>query len=183
MGEKMTNKRTYYTVDSEQDDYWLRKALEAGSIRLKGDRNWWSLYFTTREAAEEFVRDVFADYCEDLSDVSRRGFARADDEAKAAKEVGLSSLLMRERDVYRNRFVPDGTSIEVTDWGQMMMTRKVEAQVFNTVTERHEIIVGGETYFKEVKREVASNWYEAYPEVVRVQVNTVEMYVVGEDEP
>ena len=177
-----TTKRTYYTVSTEQDDYWLRKALEAGSFRISGHDDRWSIYFQTREAAEKFVRDAFADYCEDVSAVSRRGFARADDEAKAAKEVGLSSLLLRERDVYRNRFVVDGTSIEVSDWGEMTMTRKTEAQVFTTVTERHEIIVGGETYFKEVKREVASSWYEAYPEVVRVQVNKLEIHIVGEDE-
>jgi hypothetical protein len=55
------------------------------------------------------------------------------------------------------------------------------SEPLNAVTKRHEIIVEGETYFKEVKREVASSWYEAYPEVVRVQVNKVELYAVGEE--
>jgi hypothetical protein len=172
-------KRTYYTVSTEQDSYWLRKALEAGSIRLTGQDDWWRIHFPTKDAAEEFVRDVFADYCEDVVRVYYTGFASSDDEAKAAKEVDLPSFPMRERGVYRNRFVPDGTSIEVEDWGQMTMTRKVEVQVVNIVTERREVVVEGETYSKEVKREVASNWYEAYPEIVRVQVNTVELYVVG----
>ena len=174
-------KRTYHTVSTEQDSYWLRKALEAGSIRLTGQNDWYRIHFPTKDAAEEFVRDVFADYCEDVDSVYYTGFASTDNEAKAATEVGLSSFLMRERGVYRNRFVPDGTSIEVSDWGEMTMTRKVEVQAVNTVTERREVVVEGETYFKEAKREVASSWYEAYPEVVRVQINTVEAYVVEED--
>jgi len=174
----ITTKRTYYAV--EQDNYWLRKALEAGSIRLTGQNDWYRIHFPTKDAAEEFVRDVFADYCEDVVNAYYATFVSADDESKAAQEVGLSPSDMRKCAAYRNRFVPDGASIEVNDWGEMTMTRKVEVQVVNTATERREVVVDGEMYSKEVKREVASSWYEAYPEVVRVQVNAVEVYVVGE---
>ena len=176
-------KRTYYTVDTEQDNYGLQKALEADSIRLTGQDDWYRIHFPTKEAAEEFVRDVFADYYEDVANAYYSNIINDDDRVKASEETGLSLHFMRERAVYRSRFVPDGTSIEVEDWGQMTMTRKVEVQVVNTITERREVVVDGETYSKEVKREVASSWYEACPEVVRVQINTVELYVVGEEEP
>ena len=178
-----TTKRTYYTVSTEQDDYWLRKALEAGSFRISGHDDRWSIYFQTREAAEEFVRDAFADYCEDVPYVAtgHASFVCDSDRIAAAKEINVSTLLLLNRGDFRSRLVPDGTSIEVTSWGEMTMTRKVEVQAVNTVAERREVVVDGETYFKDVKREVASSWYEAYPEIVRVQVNTVEMYIVGEE--
>jgi hypothetical protein len=174
-------KRTYYTVDTEQENYWLRKALEAGSTRLTGQDDWYRIHFPTKDAAEEFVRDVFADYCEDVVNAYYSNIINNDDRIKASEETGLSLHFMRERAVYRSRFVRDGTSIEVEDWDKMTMTRKVEVQVVNTVTERREVVVDSETYSKEVKREVASSWYEAYPEIVRVQVNAVELYAVREE--
>jgi hypothetical protein len=176
-------KRTYYTVGTEQDSYWLRKALEEGSTRLTGQDDWYRIHFPTKDAAEEFVRDAFADYCEDVPYVAtgHASFVCDSDRISAAKEINVSTILLLNLGDFRGRLVPDGTSIEVADWGQMTVTRKVEVQVVKTSNERREVVVEGETYSKEIKREVASSWYEAYPQVVRVQVNTVEMYIVGEE--
>jgi hypothetical protein len=157
----------YYYVDMYNDDYcdnyWLRKNLEAWTERLTGRSIWTDLNFTTREGVESFVRDVFADYCEDV--VIPRG-----PEQLGAPGLGLTT---------EYRYVQDGATVEIDDCDIWTLTRPIERRTTRQIRTRKEVVVDGETYSREVVEQEHSEWspYE-HPDRVNLCTGTRTMYII-----
>lgn len=128
----------YYYINMYNDDYWLSKNLRSWSQRLTGQDGWNLLNFSTREGVESFIRDVFADYCEDV--VVPHGPADRD---------GLTT---------EYRYAPDGATVECDDRGIWTLTRRVERRTTQRISTRKEVVVDGETYSREVVEEQHSEW-------------------------
>jgi hypothetical protein len=153
----------YYYVDMYNDNYWLRKNLEAWTERLTGRSIWTDLNFSTREGVESFVRDVFADYCEDV--VIPRG-----PEQLGAPGLGLTT---------EYRYVQDGATVEIDDCDIWTLTRPIERRTTRQIRTRKEVVVDGETYSREVVEEQHSEWspYE-HPDRVKLCTLTRTMYII-----
>ena len=146
----------YYYVNSAQDNYWLHKNLEAWSERLTGQGDWLNLYFTTREGVESFVRDVFADYCEDV--VNPCG---------------------PDPKSFEYRYAQDGATVECDDGGWWNLTRRVERRQINQIRTRKEVVVDGETYSREVVEEQRSEWLPyQHSDRVALYTGTRTMYII-----
>ncbi len=154
-------KTEYYYVDMYNVDYgyWLRKNLEAWSKRLTGQGDCSLIIFSTREGLESFVRDVFADYCEDVAS-PQPSYTNGDVTTE-----------------YRR--VEDGTTVECDDGGLWTLTRRVECRTIQRIRTRKEVVVDGETYSRNVVEEQHSEWspYE-HPDRVTLYTSTRVMHII-----
>lgn len=151
-------KAEFFDVNFYGDNNWLRKNLEDRSKHLSGQTYWRLLHFQTHEAADNFVRDVFAGYCDNVTNPKR--------------DKNLDGV------TYTYRYTPDGATVKFED-GVWTLIRRIQCKTIREVRTRKEVVVDGETYSRDLVEEIHTEWADVeYSDMVTLLRETHIFYLV-----
>ena len=169
-------KQTSYALEQDYDNYWLRRAAEEviegwglGALDL-GD-----IRFSTQELAVEAARAVLQRHMELNPHCAYPRFWSADDLVTAAKSIPARSASVPHHSEGRFIGEPTFTSRD----GALELVRPTEVRLVSHSTTTKTVVVDGETYIKEVEERRESDWFKGDPEVIRLQIITVNQVTAG----
>jgi hypothetical protein len=169
-------KQTAYALEQNYDNYWLRRAAEEviegwglGALELCDIR------FSTQELAVEAARAVLQRHMELTPHCGYPRFNSADDLVTATKSIPARSASARIDK--EGRFI--GEPVWTHRDGALEMVRPTEVRLLSHGTTTKTVVVDGETYIKEVDEWQESDWFKGAPEVIRLQIITVNQVTAG----
>ena len=170
-------KQTAYALEQDYDNYWLRRAAEEviegwglGALDLC------DIQFSTQELAVEAARAILQRHMELTPHCGYPRFDSADDLVTATKSIPARSASVRHSEEGRFIGEPTFTSLEGVN---VEMVRPTEVRLVSHGTTTKTVVVDGETYIKEVEEWRESDWFKGDPEVIRLQIITVNQVTAG----